>query len=154
MAEPTVTCPAEEAIRIIGGNWNLPVLLTGSAGRYDLTKLGKGLAPAFKKLLTREDGNLRSNTELWKPSQRPGFRYPKLGICRAGGSDECRSVVTGTSSLDAPSPSRQDGPVAQESRVPSEKLDPLSKARYRPRLEDGDAHAYSMISIGGFAKCS
>jgi DNA-binding HxlR family transcriptional regulator len=90
MAEPIVTCPVEEAIRIIGGKWKLLVLrslllngaqrynellrtvtaisqkeltrnlreltkaglVIGAAGRYDLTKLGKGLMPTFKKLLT------------------------------------------------------------------------------------------------------
>jgi DNA-binding HxlR family transcriptional regulator len=90
MAEPIVTCPVEEAIRIIGGKWKLLVLrslllngaqrynellttvtaisqkeltrnlreltkaglVTCTTGRYDLTKLGKGLMPTFKKLLT------------------------------------------------------------------------------------------------------
>jgi len=90
MAEPIVTCPVEEAIRIIGGKWKLLVLrslllngaqrynellatvtaisqkeltrnlreltkaglVTGTTRRYDLTKLGKGLMPTFKKLLT------------------------------------------------------------------------------------------------------
>jgi DNA-binding HxlR family transcriptional regulator len=90
MAEPIVTCPVEEAIRIIGGKWKLLVLrslllngaqrynellatvtaisqkeltrnlrelakaglVTSTTGRYDLTKLGKGLMPTFKKLLT------------------------------------------------------------------------------------------------------
>ena len=90
MAEPLVTCPVEEAIRIIGGKWKLLVLrslllngaqrynellttvtaisqkeltrnlreltkaglVTATTGRYDLTKLGKGLMPTFKKLLT------------------------------------------------------------------------------------------------------
>jgi DNA-binding HxlR family transcriptional regulator len=90
MVEPIVTCPVEEAIRIIGGKWKLLVLrslllngaqrynellrtvtaispkeltrnlkqltkaglVTSAASRYDLTKLGKGLMPTFKKLLT------------------------------------------------------------------------------------------------------
>jgi DNA-binding HxlR family transcriptional regulator len=87
MAKSVVTCPVEEAIRVIGGKWKLLVLrsllLNGPqryngllktvigisqkeltrnlrelasaglvTGGYELTKLGKGLMPTFKKLLT------------------------------------------------------------------------------------------------------
>jgi DNA-binding HxlR family transcriptional regulator len=87
MAKAVVTCPVEEAIRVIGGKWKLLVLrslllngpqrynellktVTGISqkeltrnlreltsaglvtGAYELTKLGKGLMPTFKKLLT------------------------------------------------------------------------------------------------------
>jgi DNA-binding HxlR family transcriptional regulator len=87
MAKAVVTCPVEEAIRVIGGKWKLLVLrslllngpqrynellktVTGISqkeltrnlreltsaglvtGAYELTKLGKGLMPTFKRLLT------------------------------------------------------------------------------------------------------
>jgi DNA-binding HxlR family transcriptional regulator len=87
MAKAVVTCPVEEAIRVIGGKWKLLVLrslllngaqrynellktVTGISqkeltrnlkeltsaglvtGGYELTKLGAGLMPTFKKLLT------------------------------------------------------------------------------------------------------
>lgn len=87
MAKAVVTCPVEEAIRVIGGKWKLLVLrslllngpqrynellktVTGISqkeltrnlkelsaaglvnGAYELTELGKGLMPTFKKLLT------------------------------------------------------------------------------------------------------
>ena len=87
MTKTVVTCPVEEAIRVIGGKWKLLVLrslllngpqrynqllktVTGISqkeltrnlkeltsaglvsGSYELTELGKGLMPTFKKLLT------------------------------------------------------------------------------------------------------
>jgi DNA-binding HxlR family transcriptional regulator len=87
MTKAVVTCPVEEAIRVIGGKWKLLVLrslllngpqrynqllktVTGISqkeltrnlkeltsaglvtGSYELTELGMGLMPTFKKLLT------------------------------------------------------------------------------------------------------
>jgi len=87
MAKAVVTCPVEEAIRVVGGKWKLLILrslllngpqrynellktVTGISqkeltrnlkeltsaglvmGAYELTQLGKGLMPTFKKLLT------------------------------------------------------------------------------------------------------
>jgi len=77
MVKAVVTCPVEEAIRVIGGKWKLLVLrslLLNGPQRYnellktvtgirqkELTRnlrelasaeLGKGLMPTFKKLLT------------------------------------------------------------------------------------------------------